>query len=162
MREERVNNSNKDGSCPSNELMKTILSLVTVFALLSGTAFAGDFPEGSPDFLTDYESAQEAAKESGKPLLVVFSASWCPPCQANKANVYPSEAVKAYHDKFVWVYLDTDKSENGKLAKKFGVTGIPHIQFVSADGKTLDKAIGGTSPEKFTKTLDGVLKKATS
>ncbi|MEM8954454.1 MAG: thioredoxin family protein [Verrucomicrobiota bacterium] len=142
--------------------MKAILSMLTVFGLAVGSVMAGEFPDGSPDFETDYDKALASAKEAGKPLLVVFSASWCPPCQANKQNVYPSDAVKKYHDKFVWAYLDTDKANNGEVARSFGVSGIPHIQFVSSDGKPLDSTVGGTSPELFAKQLDGVLEKAKS
>ncbi len=125
------------------------------------SSFAGhDFPEGSPKFETKYKSALAEAKKTGKPLIAVFSASWCGPCQANKKNVYPAEAVKPYHDKFVWAYLDADEAANKKPMQEFGVNGIPHIQFLDKDGKTLDKQVGGTNPEAFAKVLEGVLAKA--
>jgi thioredoxin-like negative regulator of GroEL len=97
---------------------------------------------------------------AGKPLVVVFSAPWCPPCQANKKTVYPNDQVKPYHDKFVWVYLDTDVKKNAAAAKQFSVSGIPHIEFVSKDGTSIDKKIGGTNPRSFAKTLKKVLRKA--
>jgi thiol:disulfide interchange protein len=130
--------------------------------LIGSPALAADhdFPKGSPKFETKYASALSEAKKSGKPVIVVFSASWCGPCQANKKNVYPSDAVKPYHDKFVWAYLDTDEKDNAKTAEGFGVSGIPHIQFLDKDGKALDKQIGGTSPDVFAKKLEAVLAKA--
>ncbi len=140
--------------------LANLLALAATGGLLATTASAKDFPEGSPEFETDYKKATAASKGSGKPMLVVFSASWCPPCQANKKKVYPSDPVKAYHDKFVWVYLDTDKKENQNVASEFGVRGIPHIQFVGADGKAIDKAVGGTSPDRFAAKLKSVLEKA--
>ena len=33
-----------------------------------------------------------------------------------KKSVYPSDAVKPLHDKFVWAYLDTDDEDNAKIA----------------------------------------------
>jgi thiol:disulfide interchange protein len=129
---------------------------------LSRTSIAADhgFPEGSPKFETKYKAALDEAKKTGKPIVAVFSASWCPPCQANKKNVYPAAAVKPYHDKFVWVYLDADEDANKKVMEEFGVSSIPHIQFLSKDGKSIDKQIGGTSPAAFAKVLQGVLAKA--
>ena len=138
------------------------LSLVAVTALLAlpFTASAGDFPKGSPAFVTSYSKVLEAQKASGKPAIIVFSASWCGPCQAMKKSVYPSDAVKPFHDKFVWAYLDTDADENKKTAEKFKVSGIPHIEFVNAAGASIGQQIGGNRPADFAKKLEGILAKA--
>ena len=137
--------------------MKRILALA---AALSLPLLAEDFPKGSPAFLTDFKTATETAKKEGKPLVVVFSAVWCPPCQAMKKTVYPSKEVAALHDKFVWAYLDTDVEANAAAAQKYGVNGIPHIQFLGADGKSLGNQVGGTSASAFAGTLEQVLAKA--
>lgn len=120
---------------------------------------ASDFPEGSPAFVSSYDAALKAAKEAGKPAVLIFSASWCGPCQANKANVYPSTEVKPFHDKFVWAYLDTDQKANAPALQKFSVSNIPHIQFLSKDGASLGNFIGGTSPQEFAAKLTQVLEK---
>ncbi len=140
---------------------RTFLGALAVLATLAfGTAQAGDFPKGSPKFETRYKTALKKAQETGKPLIVVFSATWCGPCQAMKKDVYPSEAVKGLHDKFVWAYLDTDEKDNAKPAAEFKVSGIPHIQFLNSKGEAIDKQVGGTSPEAFAAKLNDVLKKA--
>ncbi|WP_166442887.1 thioredoxin family protein [Phragmitibacter flavus] len=141
--------------------MKSILkfSILSLFAAAS-LAVAADFPKGSPKFNDKLDAALAEAKTSNKPVIAVFSAVWCPPCQMMKKDVYPSEEIKAYQDKFVWVYIDTDIESNAKDAAKYKVSGIPHIQFISADGKSLDSQIGASSASEFAKTLDGVLKKA--
>ena len=106
---------------------------------------------------SDFDTTIGAAKH---PVLIDFSASWCGPCQAMKKNVYPSAEVQAYHDKFVWAYLDVDDKNNKKVASEFKVSGIPHIEFLSADGKELDKQVGGNQPAAFAKKLETVLKAA--
>ena len=138
------------------KLIALILTAVTV------TVLASDFPKGSPKFRSSAGVALGAAKKEGKPVILVFSASWCPPCQTMKKEVYPSEAIKAYHDKFIWAYLDVDDSGNNREGEKYGVRGIPHIQFLDAQGNPIDKQVGSSSPEAFAKTLDGVLAKAGS
>jgi thioredoxin 1 len=133
--------------------------LALALSLLIVPAFAKDFPKGSPKFVDSYRKVLSDAKKSGKPIVVVFSATWCPPCQAMKHDVYPSPAVQALQDKFEWAYLDVDDHSNDKAAKEFGVNGIPHVQFLASDGKAIDKQVGSSSAASFAKTLEGVLKK---
>jgi thioredoxin-like negative regulator of GroEL len=140
-------------------MKKTIATLATI-AIAAVSVYAKDFPKGSPKFEDSARSVLNDAKKSGKPIVMVFSAVWCGPCQTMKKEVYPSEAVKAFHDKFEWAYLDTDDSDNDKAAKEFGVSGIPHIQFLDASGKPIDKQVGSSSPESFAAKLKEVLAKA--
>ncbi|MEN3941290.1 thioredoxin family protein [Prosthecobacter sp. SYSU 5D2] len=137
--------------------MKHLLTLLA--ALIALPMMAADFPKGSPNFSTDYKAALKQAKAENKPLVVVFSAVWCGPCQSMKKTVYPSKEVAPMHDKFVWAYLDVDVEANGDPARKYNVTGIPHIQFLDAKGKDIGNQIGGTSPGEFAGTLEKVLAK---
>lgn len=139
-------------------IMKRIILMLAALALVA-PVLAGDFPKGSPTFVHSYGEALTAAKTGGKPVILVFSAAWCGPCQAMKKDVYPSSAVKPYHDKFVWAYLDVDEASNEKASKQFAVSSIPHIQFLNSAGKTVDKQIGGTDATSFAKKLAAVLKK---
>jgi thioredoxin-related protein len=140
--------------------MKKLVTLI--LAAITLPLLAGDFPAGSPKFEHSLKSATAASKKSGKPMIVVFSAVWCGPCQQMKKEVYPSEAVKKLHDKFEWAYLDVDEESNAAAIKKYGVNGIPHIQFIGKDGKDLGSQVGSTSPEDFVSSLENVLKKAGS
>ena len=142
--------------------MKKLILLLTALAVTS-TLVARDFPKGSPKFVDSHRKAMSTAKKEGKPVVLVFTASWCPPCQVMKKSVYPSDAVKEYHDKFVWAYLDVDDKDNDKPSEQYGVNPIPHIEFVDADGKPLvQKQVGSGSPEDFAKRLAGALAKAPS
>lgn len=139
-----------------------LIAFIATFGLIAAPpcSHASDFPKGSPSFLSSYDAALKAAKESGKPVVMVFSASWCPPCQANEKDVYPSAEVKPSHDKFVWAYLDADDKANHPAMQKFGVSGIPHIQFLTKDGTTIGHAVGGSSPQEFAAALSQVLARA--
>jgi thioredoxin-related protein len=138
--------------------MKKIVTLL--LAALTVTTMASDFPKNSPKFKSTAASALSAGKKEGKPVILVFSAAWCPPCQAMKKDVYPSSTIQAYHDKFIWAYLDVDDSSNRRAAEKAGVQGIPHIQFLDSEGKEIGKQVGGNSPENFASMLDSMLAKS--
>jgi len=138
--------------------MKKLITLLAAALMLP--AFASEFPEGSPKFGTDYKAALETAKKEGKPVVLVFSAGWCPPCQAMKKTVYPSAEVKPLQDKFVWAYLDVDVEANAAAAEKYKVQGIPHVQFLDKDGKALISQVGGVSSAEFAGILTKVSEKA--
>ena len=56
------------------------------------------------------------------------------------------------------IFISTERVlEN---AAEFKVSGIPHIEFLDKDGKSIGQQIGGTQPEAFAKTLEGIAKKA--
>ena len=67
-----------------------------------------------------------------RPMLIDFTASWCPPCQAMKQTVWPAddvvEAAKAYRP----VVIDIDR--HPELAARFGVDSIPNVMVLSPDG----------------------------
>lgn len=140
-------------------MKNTLLALIT--ALFASVLNAADFPAGSPKFVTSHDMVTRSAKENGKPALIVFSASWCGPCQEMKKNVYPSAEVKPFHDKFNWAYLDIDEPANLKVFEGLKLESVPYILFLDPSGKKLDVQDGGVETSKeFASKLDGVLKKA--
>jgi thiol:disulfide interchange protein len=106
-----------------------------------------------PKYAYSAESGFSIASSTGKPVVLIFSASWCGPCQDMKKRVYPSKIVQPYHDQFVWIYADVDKPENQALAQKYGVSGIPHVQLLGPDLKILGQTVGGVSPPDFANLL---------
>lgn len=143
--------------------MKTLIKLfaMALFSVASVT-MASDFPEGSPKFSTNFNTTLKEAKKNGKPIVVVFSAIWCPPCQEMKKAVYPSEPVKAYHDQFNWAYVDVDESSNEKVVTKFEAGNIlPTVLFLDAQGELIKKSEGFSDAKDFAKLLKGVIKKTT-
>lgn len=129
-------------------LLSTLIAVISLPVVAAADA---------PEFQPDYETAITAAKKANKPLIVIFSASWCPPCQQMKWEVYPSEEVRPLRDRFVWTYLDVDDAANQPLARKFGVSGIPHVAFIRADGEPIGYFSGALPAENFADILKKVI-----
>lgn len=133
--------------------MKKLLLLLLVLGVIA-FVFTEDEPTGGPEFQSSYFVAMSQAKKTGKPAVLIFSASWCPPCKTMRKLVYPSDAVKPFHEKFVWAYLDIDDAATESVVQEYGVSSIPHIEFIGPDGKPLmDELVGGEPAEMFAHRL---------
>ena len=91
----------------------------------------------------------------GKPMIVEFWATWCPPCRSSIPHL--NEIYAKYKDKGLQIIGITDEDRakikkfekevpieyavgldaNGKYAKPFGIQGIPHAVLVDKTGKVV-------------------------
>jgi len=91
----------------------------------------------------------------GKPMIVEFWATWCPPCRSSIPHL--NEIYAKYKDKGLQIVGITDEDRakikkfekevpieyavgldaNGKYAKPFGIKGIPHAVLVDKTGKVV-------------------------
>lgn len=85
---------------------------------------------------TDLAAAMTEARESGRPLLVDFTADWCPPCQVMKQDVWPDKDVETLaNGSFIPVLIDVDV--NVPAAMKYNVDSIPTISILHPDGSEI-------------------------
>ncbi len=81
----------------------------------------------------DYKTAYEKAQQGDKPLLVLVTAEWCPPCQIMKTTTIPAllrkDAFKDFH--FATVDLDRDSIVARQL---IGGRGVPQLIMFERDG----------------------------
>lgn len=126
----------------------TVLIVLAVFVLLRRSAFEElfynaigyKFPESKIPWRGDFDAALAEAKEKGKPVLLVFGATWCPPCKTMKRNVWPDEEVtKAVEQGFVPMYVDVDEEKHSQLSARYRILGIPAVLVLNAEGEILQQ-----------------------
>ncbi len=134
--------------------------LVVVF--MAVIVVAGRLRHGNPDldlvgWRGSYDSAVVEAREADKPLLVVFGADWCGPCEQMKAHVFSDKQV-ADTIEAGFVPLRVDLTENGgpndSLARRYGVSGIPALYVLDAEGTPVSRSVGYLSKADLLAWLD--------
>ena len=125
-----------------------VLALI-FYPMVRGSG-SGALQEGSIKWQTDLPGALTQAKGAGKPVLIDFSATWCPPCQKMKSDVWPDDAVgHAVMAGFIPVFMDVDERGAQAAGQRYGVESIPTIIVADADGKVLRSHTGFMSRDEL-------------
>lgn len=125
--------------------------------LVAGVAFA--IPTGGTEVTwTTYDvAALKTARETGKPIVIDFTADWCIPCKELDAKTFRNGNVAAELQRFARIKADVTQSNerNVTLMKQFGVVGPPTVIFVDRAGNELRdlRLVGFEKPEEFVKRL---------
>lgn len=108
--------------------------------------------------MTRLEDAQEAARYSGKLVLVHFYGDHCAPCRRMDAEVFPARVViDAVVSDYVPVKIDATQSP--ELVQRFGIRGIPADVILTGDGRVVHRREGGISTGRYAVYLDLVARR---
>lgn len=97
--------------------------------------------------VTDAEF-QAAVLDAPHPVLVEFTAAWCPPCQAIKPAL--QELAVQYRGKASIVTVDVDANHASTM--KYGVRAMPTL-LVFKNGQVVKQLVGAANKTK----LEGLL-----
>jgi len=104
------------------------------------------------DWQTDLDGALAQAKSANKPLLLDFTADWCPPCKMMKRVTFSQLHVKEYVEaNYIPVRLDmTHRSAlTQKLGTRFAIKYFPTLLVLSPEGVETRRESGGMDAETF-------------
>jgi thioredoxin 1 len=90
--------------------------------------------------------------ESGIPVLVDFSATWCQPCRAIAPLV--NQLAGEYEGRVKVTTVDIDESP--ATAQKFQIRGVPTLLLIKA-GKVVGQQVGAVPKAKIAALMEGAL-----
>lgn len=125
-------------------------------AAIAGGAFlmAAVWPSSSVAFQPYDEARLRSALDSGRPVLMDFSADWCVPCHELDRFTFTDRRVIDAATDFERFKVDLtryDSPESERLRRTYGITGVPTIVFLTPRGEeVLDARVEGfLPPEPF-------------
>lgn len=96
----------------------------------------------------DFTDAAKDAKQSGRPLLIHFGATWCPPCrQMEKDVLHHSDVRDLLSRNFVAVMIDSD--QHPELIQQFDIKSLPTDVVIAPDGVVMPKMEGGRDRKTY-------------
>jgi len=137
-----------------NELFLNCLLILCTFLFFPLLAPA----EPDTGWTTDFDKTLHGAAESGHPLLLDFSATWCGPCQMMARTTLQDSNVVQKLGSFLKVKVDIDA--NAALAERFGIHAVPTFVVVTGDGEEMERTTGMADAASFGGWLNSALSTA--
>ncbi len=98
----------------------------------------------------DYATAYKETQESGRPLVVLVGAEWCPGCRQMKHSAIPELEKQGGLANVEYAYVNTD--EESRLASQLmSGSSIPQLILYhkTADGWKRQRLIGARGPSEI-------------
>ncbi len=132
-----------------------LLATIVQAALLATEAPAAPAPEAAET----YAAARKTMAETGKPMVVMVSTDWCPPCQVMKKTILPRVRERGLLRKVAFAMVNPDRDK--ELAQKLiGGGPIPQLLMFrkTPKGWVRNELVGGQSVEKVEEFIkDGLV-----
>lgn len=103
----------------------------------------------------DEATFPQAVLDSVQPVLVDFTAEWCPPCKRLAPVLEELSAEYAGHLRFVAVDVD----DNPDLAAQYGIQSMPTLVLFQR-GREVQRMVGYAPKAQIKRQLDEALRQA--
>lgn len=122
-----------DAAKPVWFILFVVLGLAAVVMIARSGGGTGD-GKGLIAWQSDVAAAKEQSARDGKPVLMYFTAGWCPPCQKMKSSTWlDSQVAAVVNGKYIPVMVDVDQQRD--VASAYGVQGIPRVEVITPNGE---------------------------
>lgn len=96
-----------------------------------------------------HRTFDETVGASAVPVLVDFTAEWCPPCRMIEPAL--DEIAASHHDRLAIVRVDVDAEP--ELARRYDVLSMPTLVLLD-DGAVVERLVGARPARKILESIE--------
>lgn len=106
-------------------------------------------------WVENHDKGLLAAKEAGKPAVMLLYADWCSWCKKLQNETFPDPRIKLLKDRLVFIKVNSDKDK--ELQKKYGQNGFPLTILFDRKGQEAGRIDGYKDAAALRETLDRLI-----
>lgn len=104
------------------------------------------------NWIKNYDVARAQALAENKFIIMDFWAIWCGPCKKMDADMWNTEEMAAYADKFVFLKIDVDSHRS--IAMKYSANAIPKVILMDPTGQAIWEEVGFSGSSIYMKMFE--------
>ncbi len=118
-------------------------------------------PESKVRWTDDITTANKQRRETGRPLIVYFTADYCGYCRKMERETWSDPGVaRRIKNEFVALKLNAEQNED--LVARLGIEGLPATIIFNSEGQRVQTISGYSRPAAVNELLDSVSASRTS
>jgi thiol:disulfide interchange protein DsbD len=137
--------------------MKNLVSLIFLIFIFSSCQQAS-MPQSESIWKPYSRQAIEDSVAQKKPVVIDFSAEWCPVCHELDQTLFSLPEIKAKLARVTALRMDATNQDDPnvqKILEQYSIEGLPTIVLLNSSGEEINnsRVIGFVTPEEFSQVL---------
>ena len=137
----------------------SLTMLAVLLLVLGGTFSTAAVRSAGQITWYSYDEGMTKARQSGKTMVFYFYADWCTYCVRMEKETFAHDSVIDFMNNEV-VAVKVDVDEDKKIARTFGVRGLPATVLLTRNGDQVGPMPGFIPPKSYLAMLTKIVEQS--